>query len=186
MENFVDSAKYKKGRKGIEKYFKKGKQNPHGDPIVSPSGNFVLNISSVETRKGCWNYTRGMIMDKNVNLIADIKRNYCSFPYLWVLHPNGNEYLVCGEDYQGYTIINVSKGTVQTFIPEGWLNGVGFCWVDHKFDPETQHIVVEGCFWACPYERVTYNFSNPDVLPLPELKREDVEEENTEGDDEDE
>jgi len=176
LENFVNSTEYKKGRKGIEKYFKKVKQMSYGEPIKSPSGDFVLNISSVETRKGSWDYTRGVVTDKNANLIADVKRNYSSFPYLWVFHPNGDEYLVCGEDYQGYTIVNATKRTVQTFIPEGWLNGVGFCWIDLNFDSEAQHLVVEGCYWACPYERVTYDFSNPDVLPLPELKREDADE----------
>lgn len=84
------------------------------------------------------------------------------------------EYLVCGEDYQGYTIINVTDARVHNFVPDDWLNGTGFCWISHTFVPETQELKVEGCFWACPYEIVTYDFSDPDTVPLKELKREDV------------
>ena len=32
-------------------------------------------------------------------------------------------------------------------------------------------LAVDGCYWACPYEIVFYDFSDPSRLPLPELDR---------------
>ncbi|MHC4478215.1 MAG: hypothetical protein ACYTEL_21465 [Planctomycetota bacterium] len=32
-------------------------------------------------------------------------------------------------------------------------------------------LAVDGCYWACPYDLVFYDFRNPDILPLDEIKR---------------
>jgi hypothetical protein len=191
--NIIDHKQYRRNRKLVENYFKKHDKacRKKGMPIdvlsrhVSPSQKYFLALSRCETKPGCWSYSRGVVTDTSDKVIADIKRNYARFPFLWVAHPNGCEYLVCGEDYQGYTIVNVTKGTSQTYVPEGWLKGVGFCWADHKFDAEKVQLIVDGCFWAAPYEIVTYDFSNPDVIPLPELKREDASYEDDDADDDD-
>jgi hypothetical protein len=37
--------------------------------------------------------------------------------------------------------------------------------------PDGLTLAVEGCYWACPYDLVFYNFSDPTKLPLPELTR---------------
>ena len=171
-KNIVDNKKYKESRKELEKFFKKkmlGEAKAH----FSESGNYVLTIQQYETKKGCWKYSRGIVENKDGESIADIKRNYSSFEFLFVVHPNGKEYLVCGEDYQGYTIINLTDKVIKTYVPEGWLKGAGFCWIDYKFNEDDQQLIVNGCYWAFPYETVTYDFSNPDELPFKELNRKD-------------
>lgn len=35
-------------------------------------------------------------------------------------------------------------------------------------------IVIDGCYWACPYELVFYDFSNPMNMPYNELFRVEV------------
>lgn len=32
-------------------------------------------------------------------------------------------------------------------------------------------LIVDGCYWACPYELVAFDFSKPMDLPYPELHR---------------
>jgi hypothetical protein len=174
MTNIVDHPKYRAGREELDQYFIPGNEL-ESKTHVSPSGSFILLVSGYSTKKGCWSYSRGIVTDKEGKTVADIKRNYSVFPFLWVQHKNGNEYLVCGEDYQGYTIINCTHGSVKTFIPEGWLKGCGFCWADYKYDACTNHLIVDGCYWAAPYEIVTYDFSDPDIVPLTELSRKDEE-----------
>lgn len=51
------------------------------------------------------------------------------------------------------------------------LQGWGFCWANVLPSPDGMTLAVEGCYWACPYDLVFYDFSQPDCLPLPELRR---------------
>jgi hypothetical protein len=32
-------------------------------------------------------------------------------------------------------------------------------------------LAVDGCYWACPYDLVFYDFREPDILPFPEMQR---------------
>lgn len=141
-----------------------------------PSGRYELRIETYQTGKHTWSYTRGVVVDTATQqLVADIKRNYSHFWHAWYPHPNGNLYLLCGEDYQGYTVVNVTAGTIKTFLPKAANEGVGFCWTDCEPDLEEQTLRVEGCFWGGPYERVVFDFRTPETLPLPELERSDLE-----------
>ncbi len=170
------NEKYKNWRKEIASFFKLEKKTKESDKIYAPSGNYYLTISSYHTGENTWQYTRGIIKDsKNNKVIADIKRNYSHFWYSWVQHANGNEYLLCGEDYQGQTIVNVTKGTTKNYFPEAGFDGYGFCWLNAIASNKGNIIAVEGCYWACPYDIVFFDFSNPDELPYKELMRiEDV------------
>lgn len=106
-------------------------------------------------------------------IIADIRRNYGHFWHAWVFRGEREEYLLCGEDYQGYNVIDlVTAGNFVEF-PEPGYQGDGFCWVAAHPSPDGKILAVEGCYWACPYELVFFDFSNPSMLPLPELSRAD-------------
>src|SRR6185312_13000866 len=85
-------------------------------------------------------------------------------------HPNGHPYLVTGADYQGQTVIELDTGRRRDFIPDAAKDGVGFCWTDHRFDPSTQLLIVEGCIWAAPFEYRFYDFSDPMEKGWPELE----------------
>jgi hypothetical protein len=79
--------------------------------------------------------------------------------------------LLCGEDYQGYSIVNLTAGTCKPFFPEEGYKGCGFCWTAAYPSPDTLVLAVDGCYWACPYDVVLYDFRNPEDLPLRELSR---------------
>ena len=106
-------------------------------------------------------------------VLADIKRNYGHFFHSWIQHSNGNEYLICGEDYQGQTVVNLTTGENKVFFPEAGYDGGGFCWAAVWQSPDSTLLAVEGCYWACPYEVVFFDFSKPDFLPYKELLRVD-------------
>jgi hypothetical protein len=149
---------------------------------ISETGNYSLDVTWYTTGKGCWNYSRGIVKDvKTGNIIADVKRNYSSFWFEWVKHENGNEYLLCGENYQGYTCINLTQEKRYDYLPEEAKEGVGFCWTNAKNCGN--ELVVEGCIWACPFEEVIYDFSNPDVIPYKEINRKYLDEDEDYEDD---
>lgn len=139
----------------------------------SPSGRYKLTLSKKPTKPGCWDYAVGEVAlsDDLMNAphssattaaIATVNRNYSSFPFLFVEnHPNGHDYLICGENYQGQTVIELDTGKRLDFLPPEAEKGHGFCWGSYEFDIASQILIVEGCYWACPYEFKFYNFSDP-------------------------
>lgn len=130
---------------------------------LSSSGKYKLVITAFSTGSGSWNYTQGSVyrIDSD-EPIAVIQRNYSRFPYAFVEdHPNGHAYLVAGEDYQGQTVIELDTGRRRDLLPEEAKKGHGFCWSSYEYIPEMQALLVDGCFWACPYEYRFYDFSDP-------------------------
>ena len=130
---------------------------------LSPSGKYKLVVTSFGTGSGSWSYTQGSVFSVGSDTpIAVVQRNYSSFPALFVEgHVNGHDYLVCGEDYQGQTIVELDTGERRDFLPDSAKQGHGFCWVDFEYVPSMQVLLVEGCYWACPYEFRLYDFSDP-------------------------
>jgi len=139
---------------------------------ASPSGRYVLTTGSIETKPGCWSYyTLGSIKRASGEPIVEVKRNYSSFPFEWIEdHPSGHDLLVCGENYQGQTVIELDTGRRRDFLPAEAAKGHGFCWVSYYYAPEQRLVVVSGCYWACPYETRFYDFSDPMEKGWPELE----------------
>lgn len=129
---------------------------------VSPSGKYKLLVTSFETTKGSWSFTQGEVFRQGSDTpIATVQRNYHSFPFLFVEgHPKG-DFLVCGEDYQGQTVVELSTGKRRELLPEEAKKGHGFCWASSTYVPSMQALQVDGCYWAAPYEYRFYDFSDP-------------------------
>ncbi len=168
--------KYQQRREHIDVFFVESHLVPGQTKIVqSPNGEYELTIDQYTTKESCWNYSRGLVKKvSDGSLIADVKRNYSHFWYCWHKHQNSCAYLICGEDYQGYTVINLTKRQVHTYFPPAAYEGMGFCWVAGIPSPSSSILAIEGCYWAFPYEIVFFDFSNPDVLPYAELARIDA------------
>jgi predicted protein tyrosine phosphatase len=137
---------------------------------VSPSGKFTLTTSVWTGNDSGWNYSRGLVSRTDCPVVVDIKRNHGMFWHCWVMQ-DGCEYLLCGEDYQGYNVIELESGRdVFTFPPEAF-DGRGFCWTAVKPSPDGKTLAVDGCYWACESELVLFDFSEPFASPLPEKRR---------------
>lgn len=130
---------------------------------LSPSGKYKLVVTSFTSGPGTWNVTEGKVFRIDSDQpIASIRRNYSSFPYLFIeQHANGHDYLIGGSNYQGQTVIELDTGIKRELFPEEAKQGHGFCWASYIYHVETQLLLVDGCFWACPYEYRFYDFSDP-------------------------
>lgn len=160
-------------RRAIEKHFVPKKEGTGKKCLLSPSLRYSLHVTPYETSKGYWDYTRGEVYDtqgqegKGVK-IADVKRNYSMFPFEWVEgHPDGHDYLVCGEDYQGQTVIQLDTGKRVDTEDNQW----GFCWAKIDASPSKDVLAVSGCYWGGPYEVVLFDFADPMKVPHPEIVR---------------
>ncbi len=145
------------------------------EEFLSESKQYKLVVTPYGTSPGCWSYTQGLVYKIGGDTpIAEVQRNYSSFPYLFIdSHPNEHSYLVCGANYQGQTVIELDTGKRRDFVPEEAKKGFGFCWASYKFDVSSQMLIVEGCFWAGPYEFRFYDFSDP-MAGWPEIEFDEV------------
>jgi hypothetical protein len=167
--------RYREKRRAIEQLFVA--ENRVADSTrtsVSQSGDFRLETCRYSIGPKTWAYSRGVVTRiADGEIIADVKRNLGHFWHAWVQHANGSEYLLCGEDYQGYSVINLRAGTCKILFPEHGHVGWGFCWGAVFPSPDTLILAVDGCYWGCPYNVVFYDFRDPETFPFRELDRVD-------------
>lgn len=170
INNEADRDHYKEKREKLQEYIK-DKPVVYNEEFVSPSGRYRLQIGTIQSsEKRHWDYSIGKVDDMNNNeTLFTVHRNYPHFWHTFVKHSNGNEYLLCGEDYQGYTVINLTEREEQVVRNEGADTGSGFCFANVIPSPDGNTLAVDGCYWACPYDIVFYDFTEPDVVPLNKL-----------------
>lgn len=165
------AEKYEKNRRSTEEFFRDTSLVPDqkNGTITLPEGNYRLLRPSYATKPGCWSFTRGIIVrNSDDRVVADVKRNYSSFWHAWFKR-SGREYLLCGEDYQGYSCVDLEASETAVYFPRAGFKGHGFCWADVTPSPSGNRIVVHGCYWAAPYEIRAYDVSDPMRLPYPEV-----------------
>lgn len=159
-----DEAKKEVRRIGRERIFSDANaQMDRRKEHLSDSGRYRLVVTPFATKPGCWNYSRGEVFRVGTESpIARIDRNYGSFPFAFIEdHPTGKDFFLAGEDYQGQSVVDLTTGQRRDLLPEEALKGMGFCWASYHYVPEWQAILVDGCYWACPYEFRFYDFSDP-------------------------
>jgi len=150
-------------------------ETTQGDPLfeTSPSGRYVLQVTR-HAQKGGWDYSKGVVFEgPELRPIQTVCRNHGSFPATFVEdHPNGHDYLVCGYDYQGQTVLELDTGVRKDSLPASAEAGFGFCWDHAEASPSKNTLLVEGCYWAGPFEIWFVDFTYPLASPLPVLHRE--------------
>lgn len=129
---------------------------------LSPSGRYKLVVSKFQTKPGSWDYSQGKVYAIGSDEpIGTIQRNYGAFPFLFIEDHEGHDYLVGGENYQGQTVIQLDTGKKVNNLSHGHEKGFGFCWSSYEFNKQHKMLVVDGCYWACPYEIKLFDFSDP-------------------------
>ena len=107
----------------------------------SPEKKYVLSITPVAFREDgrYWAYTIGKVYKKTKNktgkLVVTIHRNSEKFPFAFFEGLDGKDYFICGEDYQGQTIVCLNNGDRVDFIGEKAKRNMEFCWQNFTFRP---------------------------------------------------
>lgn len=171
MRNIAKDVKYLENRKEVVLSLQNKQKDDKVDIYYSPDKEYKLTIEYFISREiEGWDYTRGILTQCRTGNEIVLVRNIGTFLFEWVLKDKEN-YLICGQDYQGYTIVDLKDMKVIDFVPEEFYEGMGFCWAEIQYTNEIDILVVGGCYWADEYEIVFYDFSNPLQLPYKELKR---------------
>ena len=142
---------------------------------TSPNGKYKFTLSLSKKIEGYWQWSICKIYTSNDDFISVVHRNYTHFPFAWIEnHPDGHDYLICGEDYQGQTIIQLDTKLRKDFIPDSAKHGAGFCWIEIEYTGFDNCLIVIGCYWGASEERVAYDFSKPMSFPYLEIGRENI------------
>ena len=76
----------------------------------------------------------------------------------WIHHSNGREYLLFRVELYGYGVFDFAAGKEFFYVPKG---PESFIWTNATYQPQSNMLAVEGCFWACPYGVHLVDFSEP-------------------------
>lgn len=145
--------------------------------------DYILQTTLYDFGQGTWGYLRAEIIYPNGDTV-EFYRNYPSMPYIY-LKQNNMEYIISSEDYQGFTVINLTKGTVRTILNPGADKGWGWCPVTFdNYDNDTDILTVEGCYWGAPFEYRYYHLPNLETDLFDKFEAEEIE--YPDDDDEDE
>ena len=143
---------YKPDDHKYQKYFKKGEVS-----YICRFGEYVLTVTTHKTKKGCWNYTKGVVT-RGDEVICEIQRNYSSFLHGFMIGEDGDTYLIAGHHYQKFVVVNLDTGK----------------WTKHEDDSfcfssvaaGEGYILAHGCYWACPYDYRVYKVNSHDDVRL--------------------
>lgn len=164
---------YRKKRLMVQDAFQLGKPKLHlSKTETSPSERYYLEVVPYEISKNGWDYCEGVVFRKGTrDKISTVHRNYGSMPIAWCENhlKTRDDYLICGEDYQGLTVVNLNTHEKFDWISDEAEGGGGFCMVDAIVSPDHSIIAVHGCFWGGPYEIKFFDFNDPEKLPWREL-----------------
>lgn len=118
----------------------------------SPMGKYSLQLLpyAVADRRFPF-YCVVEITDSIGDRIGKIVRNEADFPYLFIEnHPDGKDYLLCAEDYQGLTIINLTDRIKLDYISEKSKREMALRINDFFVSPGKTILALEGHVKAKP------------------------------------
>lgn len=124
---------------------------------------FIVNEYSDEDKK-YWNLCE-LIIYKGDEILTTLRTNY-SHVNIYYVEYKGKDYLFTNEDYQGFTILNLTDNTKFGYVPALAKMGAGWCTTYfHDFDEDDCELTVDGCVWGAEETRRVYNLKdleNPD------------------------
>jgi len=160
-------------RANMARYLQKASLIPDKhETYDSPSGNYRMEIAAY--RSPAYSMHRRISIatitdQRSGEHAATIARNYNPFWYCW-LERDDVEYLVCSEDFEGQTVVDLTQRRMESYSsPDD-----RFIWAEFYPSPSKNKIAILGCYWACPYEVIVYDFTDPLDLPLKRIKEIDL------------
>jgi hypothetical protein len=77
--------------------------------------------------------------------MGKVIRNEADFPFLFVEnHIDGKDYLMCAEDYQGFTIICITDGKKWDYVAEKSKRDLALRITDFHLSPNKMSLAIEG------------------------------------------
>jgi hypothetical protein len=173
--NGVHAEWYQEERKQLEAVAVEGNYVSGSEAIhQSPSGQYRLIVREYDSPEashlGAGGVSRGTV-HCGETLLTTVTRDDDHFFFAWIEdHPNGHDYLLCSEHYQGQTVIELDTGRRCDYTPKKLSNDEALISVGYYPSPDDFYIIVEACYWGWPWGLVLYDFRDPLHLPWPIIR----------------
>lgn len=170
--NSSGEAWYREGRARFQEILAQSIPLPEEFSLeTSPCRNYQIFINKYLFQEGPFRLARAEVRCHDGSLITTVESNL-GFNFSWVPpHPNGLNHLICHEDYQGFSVVELETGRRVDYIPPEAEQGLGFCQTRRYFSRDGRLLYVLGCIWAHEYEVIVYDFGQPMSPPYPQLWR---------------
>ena len=129
---------------------------------ASPCGRYRLIIDAFATEHSAVAVAEVRSVESG-DVLVRIRRNDDLVFYAWISREH--DYLVLSEDLEGQSIADLTERKLAGFSEKDG----GFIWCEFYPSPDRSKIAIGGCFWACSYSVIVYDFREPMKLPLPVL-----------------
>jgi hypothetical protein len=112
----------------------------------SSSGKYTLELTpySVKDNKFPYYSVVEIIRTSDGERMGKVIRNEADFPFLFVEEKDGKDYLLCAEDYQGFTVINLTDGIKHDYIAEKSKRGLALRITDFYLSQNRKNLALEG------------------------------------------
>lgn len=142
--------------------------NPVEGPAVetqAPSGRYSFTVKQLKYPWGVWTWVETSLGLKWMMFGPPM-------PFVWVEgHPDGHDYLVCKEEAQGITVVQLDTQTKLDYFPDEAFTDDGFHHHSWYPSPDKSLLATEGWHKGAGRKVVRiYDFRNPLLLPWPVLE----------------
>lgn len=112
----------------------------------SPSGKYSLELTPyvVKDMKCPFYCVVEIKRTSDGDRLGKIVRNESDFPFIFIEDYDGKDYLLCAEDYQGFTIVNITEGKKYDYIAEKSKRELSLRINDFYVSPDKKVIAIEG------------------------------------------
>ncbi len=155
-------------RADIAKHIDYDSPIPSGhEESLSPSGGYRMSFDAFRTKNTDrnWNVARIQITEISTSTVIHsyIRGDDRCF-HGWVTKGD-DEFLLLAEDLEGQSIYSPTLRRFESIAPADDT----FIWCIFHPSPSGRYVAIEGCYWACPYMVIIYDFAAPFSLPLPKV-----------------
>jgi hypothetical protein len=145
--NFATDPWYEDRRGKVMKAISLGKPlKGRKEKRNSPMGKYTLELVpySVSDNRFPFYSVVEIIRTSDGDRIGKVIRNDADFPFIFVEDIDGKDYLLCAEDNQGFTVINISEGKKHDYIAEKSKRGLAMRITDFYLSPDRKNLAIEG------------------------------------------
>lgn len=179
--NYATDPWYEERRSRVMKLISNGRPlKGKKEKRESPLGKYTIDLTlyRVEDLDRPFYSVVEIIKKSDGDRVGKIIRNEADFPFLFIEdHKDGKDYLICAEDYQGFTVINITDGKKYDYVAEKAKRGLSLRITDFFVSQNKENLAIEGHTKSRPMDVVEtdeihfYRINDISKLPYQEVDK---------------